>query len=356
MTTSFSPVAEPAVRALRRGRARPSHIIAAGCVLLLTSCVLAAGIGAADLGVTEIARSAAAHAGIGTSPLSPLAESVVWQLRLPRVVLAAVVGATLSVSGAVLQGLTRNVLADPYLLGVSSGASTGAVGVLLLGLGAGVLDLTAGAFAGGLAAFALVLVLAGTAGAGPSLTRVMLTGVAVGQLFSALTSLVLMASGDAQAVRGITYWLLGSLSGARWTSVAVVGTAALLGTLVCWSRAAALDAMTFGADAASALGIDVARTRVVLLVTTAVMTATAVAASGAIGFVGLILPHLVRRLAGAAHSRLLPVCALGGGVSLVWADTLARTAFAPQEMPVGVVTALVGVPAFLAILRGRGQR
>lgn len=335
-------------------RRRVWPVLAAGATALVISCLVAVTIGAADLSAGEVARSVAAHLGLGTSPLRPLPDSVVWSLRVPRVLLAACVGAGLAMCGCVLQALTRNALADPYLLGISSGASTGAVAVLLLGLGTGVLTLAGGAFIGGLAAFVLVLFLAGSGlrqGVGATMTRMVLTGVAVGQLFSAVTSLVLLAAGDADSLRGVTYWLLGSLTGARWESVLLTGAAVTAGVLVCWSRSADLDAMTFGADAAAALGVPVARTRALLLAATALVTAAAVAASGAIGFVGLILPHVVRRLVGTDHRRLLPASALAGAVFLVWADVLARTVLAPQEVPVGVVTALVGVPVFLAVLR-----
>ncbi|NHC14768.1 FecCD family ABC transporter permease [Motilibacter deserti] len=352
MTTSSSLAAEPTAL-LVAGRSRwlgPAVRLGAGVGLLLVSCAVAVCIGAADLSVEQVARSVAAHLGLGTSPLAPLADSVVWQLRLPRVLLAAAVGAALALCGCVLQALTRNVLADPYLLGISSGASAGAVAVLLLGLGAATVGLAGGAFLGGLLAFALVVLLVGS-GVGTSITRVVLTGVAVGQLFAAVSALLLMASGDAQTVRGVTYWLLGSLSGARWSSVALVVALVVVGGLVLWSRSAALDAFTFGADAAASLGVDVARTRWLLFVTTALVTAGAVAVSGAIAFVGLVLPHAMRRLVGTAHARLLPTSAVAGAVFLVWADALARSAFAPQEVPVGVVTALVGAPALLLVLR-----
>lgn len=327
-------------------------VLPAGVVLLAASCVVAILLGAGHLPPGGVARSIASHLGWGTTPLSRLADSVVWQLRVPRTLLAAVVGASLAVCGVVLQALTRNVLADPYLLGVSSGASAGAVAVLVLGWGGSVLGQSAGAFVGGLLAFTLVMALSGS-GTASSMTRIVLVGVAVGQLGSAATSLVLTVSGDADTLRGITFWLLGSLSGARWPDVGVCAAALALGTVLCWSQAGALDAFTFGGDAAAALGIPVGRVRAGLLVVTALMTAASVATVGAIGFVGLVLPHLVRRLVGARHRRLIPTAALTGAVFLVWVDLAARTVFAPQEVPVGVVTALIGVPVFLLVLRSR---
>lgn len=346
------PATVPATTAEVRGARSLTAVLVVGTAALGLSALVAVTIGAADLTPREVAGSVAAHLGLGTSPLRPLPDSVVWSLRLPRVLLAAAVGAALALCGCVLQALTRNALADPYLLGISSGASTGAVAVVVLGVGTGAVGLAGGAFAGGLLAFALVMALA-TSGraASASTTRVVLTGVAVGQLFSALTSLTVLAAGDAESLRGLTYWLLGSLTGARWASVGMTTAVVVLGAAVCFSRASALDALAFGVDAAAALGVSVGRTRVLLLVTTALVTAAAVAASGAIGFVGLVLPHVVRRLVGTDHQRLLPASALAGAVFLVWADALARTVLAPQEIPVGVVTALVGVPVFLVVVR-----
>jgi iron complex transport system permease protein len=251
-----------------------------------------------------------------------------------------------------LQTVTRNALAEPYLLGVSSGASTGAVLVLVLGFGSGVLSLSAGALIGGLVAFGLVVALLGRGSIGTG--RLVLTGVVVGQLFTALTSLVLIASGDADSTRSITYWLLGSLAAARWPAVGTACVVVILLLVVCRVLASSLDAFSFGDDAAASLGVRVRATRVVAIVAAAVVTAVMVASVGAIGFVGLIVPHGVRMLVGAEHRRLVPVSAVVGALFLVVADGLGRLVFAPQQIPVGVVTALVGVPLFLVVLRRRG--
>ncbi|GID29369.1 ABC transporter permease [Paractinoplanes brasiliensis] len=313
------------------------------------SIATAVTIGVADLSIGEVLRSVAANCGFPVRPLPPLADSIVWDLRLPRVLLAALVGAGLAVCGAVLQALTRNPLADPYLLGISAGASTGAVAVLVLGLGAGAVTLSAGAFAGSVAAFAVALLLAGRRWTQPS--RILLAGVATAQLFTAVTSLVMISAASPDSTRSTLFWLLGSLTAASWPSVAVC--AALCGgvLLACWTCAPALDAFSFGADIAQSLGFSPARVRALLFALTALLAAGLVAASGAIGFVGLTVPHLVRRLTGSRHRRLLPMSALAGAILLVWADTAARTAFAPQELPVGVVTALLGVPVFALLFR-----
>ncbi|MCG7203242.1 FecCD family ABC transporter permease [Streptomyces arenae] len=323
-----------------------------GVAAVLGSIAVAVTIGPADISTGDVWASVGSHLGLGESGLAPLRDGIVWDLRMPRALLAAVCGAGLALCGAVLQSLLRNPLADPFVLGVSSGASTGAVAVVVLGVGGGAVSLPAGAFLGALLSFALVLVLSHSLGG--SMDRVVLCGVAAMQLFSALTSFTVLTSADAETTRGVLFWLLGSLTGAGWTQVLTCALALAAALLVCLAHARTLDAFAFGEEAAAGLGVRVARTRLVLLTTTALLTAALVSCTGAIGFVGLVLPHVTRRLTGPGHARLLPVTALAGAVFLVWVDTAARTVLDPQEVPVGVVTSLVGVPAFVAVLlRGR---
>lgn len=324
-------------------------------LLLLLSVAAAVTIGPARISVPDVWSAVAAHLGFGAGGLSPIRDGIIWNLRMPRTLLAAVCGAGLAVCGTVMQSLLRNPLADPFVLGVSSGASTGAVVVVVLGVGGGAVSLSAGAFAGALGSFALVMLLSHVLGG--STDRVVLSGVAAMQLFSALTSFVVMTSADAEQTRGVLFWLLGSLGGAGWSEVAVCAAVLAVCLTACLAHARTLDAFAFGQDAAAALGVNVARARTVLLCATALLTAALVSAAGAIGFVGLVLPHAARALTGSGHRRLLPVTALAGAVFLVWVDTLARTALDPQEVPVGVVTALIGVPAFVFVLyRTRSSR
>lgn len=320
----------------------------AGLAALALSVAVAVTIGPADISVPDVWSAVAAHLGWGEAELTPIRDGIVWNLRMPRTLLAAVCGAGLAVCGTVLQSLLRNPLADPFVLGVSSGASTGAVSVVVLGVGGGVVSVSAGAFVGALCSFALVLLLSHTMGG--SVDRVVLSGVAAMQLFSSLTSFVILTAGDAETTRGVLFWLLGSLSGVGWTDVWMCAAVLLVTLMVCWTQARTLDAFAFGQDAAATLGIHVARTRLILLSTTALLTAALVSSAGAIGFVGLVLPHAARALVGAGHARLLPVTALAGAVFLVWVDTLARTVLDPQEVPVGVVTSLIGVPVFILVL------
>lgn len=319
-----------------------------GLVVLIGSIGLTITWGPADLSIGDVYAVIGDRLGFGTSGLSAVREAIVWNLRLPRALLAAVCGAGLALCGAILQSLLRNPLADPFVLGVSAGASTGAVLVVVLGIGGGMVSLSTGAFAGAVLSFGLVLMLA--TGAGGGTTRVVLAGVAGTQLFSALTSFIVMSSADAEKTRSVLFWLLGSLSGAGWIDVAVCAAVCAIGAVICLSCTSALDAFTFGTDMASTLGVSVGRVRALLFTVTALITAVLVAAVGAVGFVGLVVPHVARFAVGPRHGRLLPTATLMGAVFLVWVDAVARTAFAPQEIPVGVVTALVGVPAFAAIL------
>ncbi|MEV4423169.1 iron chelate uptake ABC transporter family permease subunit [Patulibacter sp. NPDC049589] len=326
-------------------------LAALGLAALVLSIAVAITIGPADVAVGDVVAIVGQHLGFGHADVTRIRDGIVWDLRLPRTLLAAVCGAGLAICGAIMQSLLRNPLADPFVLGISSGASTGAVLIVVLGVGGGIVGLSGGAFIGAVLAFAVVLLLA--AGAGSTPDRVVLAGVAATQLFSALTSFIVTSSADAEQTRGVLFWLLGSLAGAGWNDVVLCGFVCLVGLVVCLAVAPALDAFAFGEDAAASLGIPVRWIRLLLLVVTALITATLVSAAGAIGFVGLVLPHAARAVVGPGHRRLLPTTALIGAIFLVWVDTVARTAFDPQELPVGVVTALVGVPAFAVILYRR---
>jgi iron complex transport system permease protein len=285
--------------------------------------------------------------------LDPIDEGIVWNYRLTRALVAAACGAGLATCGVILQSLLRNPLADPYLLGISAGASTGAVLVALLGLGAGAISLSVGAFAGAVAAFVLVILLARVSGSASGTGQIILAGIAGSQLFNALTAFLITKSASAEQARGILFWLLGNLSGVRWPSVWLAVPVALLGLAVCLWHRRALDAFTFGVDSAASLGIPVRRVQFILVGSAALVTAVMVSIVGSIGFVGLVIPHAVRLLLGTRHARLLPASALGGALFLIAADVLSRTLIKGQVIPVGVITALVGAPVFALILVGR---
>ncbi|GHF05832.1 ABC transporter permease [Pseudolysinimonas yzui] len=326
--------------------------VIAGVVLAITlvlSISLTVTIGPADLSVGDVWGSIWSHLTGAPSPLSVLRDGIVWELRLPRILTAAAVGAGLALVGAIMQALTRNQLADPYLLGISSGASLGAVSVLLLGFA---VLLPVAAFAGALLALAATLALAGAFGR-ITPTRTVLAGVAVSSLAAAITSFVIFWVATGDAYREVLSWLLGSLAGARWEAVLIAGGAVLVVGIPLALTGRILDAFALGDTTAASLGIPVQGVRWTLLGAGALLTGALVAVSGSIGFVGLVLPHAVRLLVGPGHRALLPLSALTGAVFLVWADTLARTVFEPRELPVGIVTAIIGAPVFAILLARR---
>ena len=325
-----------------------------GLVVLAVSVSGAITIGPSSLTTPDVYSVIASHVTGEPSGLSRIQDGIVWNLRLPRSLMAALCGAGLAICGVILQSLLRNPLADPYLLGIASGASTGAVAVVVLGLGAGVIGLTGGAFLGSLVAFGLVILLASVSGG--TVDRVILAGVAATQLFSALTSFIVYVAADAESTRGVLFWLLGSLSSIQWSHVSTASVAVLIGLVICLGYANHLDAFTFGNNAAAGLGINIARTRAILITVTAIITAVIVSSAGAISFVGLVLPHAARALVGVKHRILLPTSALMGAIFLVWIDAFSRTVLAPQELPIGIATALVGVPAFVILLMRKGKQ
>lgn len=342
------------LRPPRLGALGTAALVPLALVVLAVSIAVGTTIGPSDLGPKDAFAVFLERVGGPDSGLSGVREGIIWDLRLPRAVLAAICGAGLALCGVVLQSLLRNPLADPFVLGVSSGASTGAVLVVVTGLGAGAIGLATGAFIGSMLAFGLVLLLGFVTGG--TTDRMILAGVAATQLFSALTSFIVYTAADAEQTRGVLFWLLGSLSSASWSDVVVCGSVVLLGVAVCWAAAGTLDAFTFGQDAAASLGVSVAKVRFLLLVMTALMTAVIVSTSGAIGFVGLVLPHAARAIVGVRHRLLVPTATVLGAIFLVWVEIGSRVVIAPQELPVGVATALVGVPAFVLILLRQRRR
>lgn len=321
--------------------------------LLLAALLAGVAIGETAISPQVVLQVLANKLWAASYVLDPIDEGVVWNYRLTRALVAAACGAGLATCGVILQSLLRNPLADPYLLGISAGASTGAVLVALIGVGGGLISLSAGAFVGAMAAFALVILLARASGSASGTGQIILAGIAGSQLFNALTAFLITKSASSEQARGILFWLLGNLSGVRWPSVWLAVPVAVAGLAVCLWHRRALDAFTFGSDSAASLGIPVRRVQVVLVGCAALVTAVMVSIVGSIGFVGLVIPHAVRLLLGTGHSRLLPASALGGALFLIAADVLSRTLIKGQVIPVGVVTALVGAPVFALILIGR---
>lgn len=315
--------------------------------LLLASLVLAVTFGPADIAPSEVWQAIAWHLGLlPESPVGRLRDAIIWELRLPRVLAAAAVGAGLALCGAVMQALTRNPLADPYLLGLSSGASLGAVAFLLAGAS---LLMPLGAFLGAGAAMALTLLVTHLLG-GATPTRAILAGISISALAAAATSFLIFWSATGDSYREILSWLMGSLSGVIWPEALLVLAALVAAGLPVLLSGRSLDAFAFGDTAAATLGVDVARLRWWLLGGTALLTGILVSIGGAIGFVGLIVPHVARLVTGSRHRVLLPVAMLLGASFMVWTDTAARGLFEPRELPVGIITALLGAPIFLLVL------
>ena len=282
-----------------------------------------------------------------------IAHDIVIGLRLPRVLLAVLVGGSLGLAGAVFQALLRNPLAEPYILGVSGGAATGAVFVLSLGLvGAGSGTLPLAAFAGALLAILLVFRIAAAADRGLDVRVLLLAGVVVGSLFSALIAFILSVS-EAETVRSAMLWMMGSLAGADWKGVTVALAYTLPAGLLLVGMGRTLNLMAIGEDTATYLGTEVERVKKIAYAVASLLTAAGVAVAGIIGFVGLIVPHGIRLVVGSDHRSLLPLSFLAGAAFLTLADLVARTALSPAEIPIGIITAFIGVPLFLVLLRRR---
>jgi iron complex transport system permease protein len=328
-------------------------------VALVLAILMAVSIGAVEIPLPITAQVIGSR--LLPAWVAPVADAVqnqiIWDFRLPRVLLAVIVGAALAVSGTALQAVTRNPLSDPYIFGVSYGAAVGAVLVITLGAGTmGGLSLSAAAFLGALLAMLLVYALAQQQGHATPM-RLVLAGVALSYVLSAVTSYLVLRSATpgGGAAASVLAWLAGSLGGAKWSYLGVPGAAVFLTTAYLLLQARPLNALLAGDETATGLGVNVERFRLQLFVMTSLLVGVVVAVSGAIGFVGLMIPHLVRMLVGSDHRRVLPTVALGGGLYLVLVDLVARTILAPQELPVGIVTAALGGPFFLWLLRRRGK-
>ena len=322
-------------------------------ILLLVSCVVSLGFGPARVPVDVVWHILLNKVfGIGEMSWSAGQEHIVWLIRVPRMLLGALVGAGLALIGAVLQAVTRNPLADPHLLGVTSGATLGAVIVVLhVGEIVGLLTLPIAAFIGALLSMLLVLAIASRQGRLDS-DRLLLCGVAVSFVMMAVANTLLFL-GDHRASSAVLFWMLGGLGLARWELLAVPSAVVVLGLFLLLGMARPLNALMAGEQTAVTLGLNARNVRLKVFLIASLMTGVLVAISGSIGFVGLMIPHIARRLVGAEHRRLLPVSALLGSVFLVWVDVAARTLIAPEDLPIGVATAAIGGLFFIGLMRKR---
>lgn len=319
-----------------------------GCCLLVAAVLAGVVVGELPLPVDTVMAVIGNNLWNAGHAVDPIDGGIIWNYRLPRTLIAAACGAGLALSGVVLQSIVRNALADPYLLGVSAGASTGAVAVTILGVGGGLLGISAGAFVGASLAFVLVAILAHASGGGSA--QLVLAGIAGSQLFNALTSFIIAKSASAEQARGIMFWLLGNLSGARWDDIGLAVPVVAVGFVICLWCVRAMDAFSFGVSSAASLGVAVRKVQIVLIGAATLMTASMVSLVGSIGFVGLVIPHAMRFLVGPRHARLVPASALAGAIFMIAADVASRILIPGQVVPIGVVTALVGAPGFALIL------
>ena len=329
------------------------RVISGTAALIVVATVLvfvAAAVGPYGIPLGHVWSVAMSWVGIGAGSATSTEKAIIETIRLPRIVLALGVGAALAVAGSSLQGVFRNPMADPGVIGVSAGASFGAVLAISTGAAAAVsLALPAMAFAGAAGVLVIVYVLSSLGGRG-SVASLLLTGIAVSSFTGAVVSAIVILTGDQQAQREMVFWLAGGLDATGWDDVALALPLIVAGILVTMAFARDLNLMLVGEDDARSLGVRVALVRNVLLICASLITAAAVAFSGTIAFVGLVAPHAVRLVVGADHRVQLPLSALAGGVFLLAADTFARTVASPAEIRVGIVTALVGAPLFVVLL------
>lgn len=333
-----------------------SRIIRASSILLIllaAALVLSASIGAVMVSPAQVAKVIINHIlGLGHFPIPEEIDHIIWQIHVPRMLLGALVGICLAMAGTVLQGLLLNPLADPYMIGVSSGAAVGAGIAVLLGLSAILMGfgIPIFAFISALMAVAIVYFLARRAGK-VSILSFILAGVVVGSFMWAVLTLVLTLAPN-QTLESIIFWTMGSFAGANpWSRVLVITPFAILGFFVLYAFAKDLNTFALGEESARYLGLEVEPLKRIIIVVVTLITAAAVSVSGTIGFVGLMVPHITRRLVGPDHRILIPCSALLGAVFMIAADAVARTAMRPIEIPVGVITALLGAPFFLYLLR-----
>ncbi|RGE45343.1 iron ABC transporter permease [Comamonas testosteroni] len=353
----------PTTLAFALQRRRLSLWLSALLALLLISLTLAITLGPVRISPQQAwlitAHEIGELLGLGLQPgdWTSAQIQIVWRVRMPRVLLAALAGAGLALVGVAMQAMVRNPLADPYLLGVSSGASVGAVSVIAFGAlsFAGDLALPMGAFGGALAACTAVYLLAYANGRLQA-SRLILGGVAIAYCLGGATSLIVLTADQRELANSVLTWTLGSLAGTRWDELGLPAVLLTIGAALLLTQARSLNALLSGEESAATLGVDTTRTRRWLFVLVSLVTGVLVALTGPIGFVGLIVPHVTRMLVGAEHRSVLPVAALLGAIFLVWVDVLSRITFAPAEVPVGVITSLLGGPFFVWMLCRKNAR
>ena len=339
-------------------------------VLLIMSIILAVTIGAVKISFGDVYRIVIYNSthftigsfetGIQIGDIDFLTHGtmyeIVWNVRMPRVMMGAIVGVLLAMCGVVMQATVQNPLADPYILGISSGASLGATFSIMIGAAAvfkgalATMGTAFWAFAGALGAMALVMSLANVGGGRITSAKLVLAGSVVGSLCGAFTNMMVYIGQDAENMKTVTYWLLGSMTSAKWEKLWLPGLLMVLGMMFFITQMRNLNTLLLGDEAAITLGVDLSKWRKVYMVITSLLSAVAVCTCGIVGFVGLMIPHIVRGFVGSDHRFLLPIAAFTGGIFLIWADVLARVVMTNSEIPIGVITSAVGAPIFVYMM------
>lgn len=327
-------------------------------LLLVVSIVLAVSAGAVSIQPSDVWHIIVAKLWGHNLLIAPAIADIVWDIRVPRALLAAIVGAGLALSGLVMQASVQNPLAEPFILGIASGASVGAVTTILLGtmltVQGVVIGVPMGAFIGAIVATVGVLLLAGIRSR-MSTVRLILAGAVVSALCTALSNFIIYMAGDAEGVQSATFWTMGSLADAKWDGLVLPMAVVAVITAYFMSQVRILDALLLGEEPAITLGIDVTKQRRIYMGLIALLVGVLVSQCGIIGFVGLVIPHMMRSLVGAAHRNLLPVVVLFGAIFLVWADVLSRVLLSSGDLPIGIITALMGAPLFMKLLFGNSR-
>lgn len=347
------------MRHLRKNQSGQWIVLIILFVLMLFSILASITFGNAEISVGEVYKVVMYeifHIRSFAEYASGAVHDVVWLIRFPRAILALTVGMGLAVCGAVMQAVVKNQLADPYILGISSGSYMGATFAIMFGfrvvLGMSAVGLSA--FIGAVLASFSVLLIANTGGPANA-GKLVLTGMAVNAVCMAFANFAIYIANNKSAITEIMFWTMGSLAGAKWSNVAVMLPLMTVGTLIFWSQFRNLNLMLLGDEVSITLGTNLRKARIIYMILTSLLVGSAVNVAGMIGFVGLIMPHAVRIIFGTDHKRLIPLCALGGGIFLIWADVLSRVILKNAEMPIGILVSLVGAPCFIYLMMKRSH-
>lgn len=339
-----------------KGKVSASNLFIVLIILFTVSMTMAVAIGPVPIAFTTVWKIAFSQLPVLESIIendwTMAQKHIVWDIRFPRVILGSIVGAGLALAGVTMQALLRNSLADPYILGVSSGASVGATLVIVLGFFKifGQMALSLAAFIGALSAVFLIFILAQVKGS-ISPVRLLLSGIALSAILNSVTNVIIMTAPREEGIRNALFWMMGSLGGTKWNHLLIPLVAVIIIFMFLYYQSRVLNILLMGEETAVTLGVSTNQVSRMLLIATALVTGILVAVSGAIGFVGLMMPHIARFFVGADHKKVLPLSALLGSIFVIWADVLARIVFAPEEMPIGIITALFGGPFFIWLLR-----